>query len=1112
MPGLNDPNDSSFSDPSQAGAWQWNAEKQSWEPTDPVARLLWDAPKALGLQANTIKPTDPGASLNTGMAGEDRSLMAGYLQQLQGQAATGGGAWEQALAQNTDKTKMAGEALGQSTPGLDAMSAGRSIGNAKAGADQRAVGQGNLLRAQTQQQAQGQLADVLAGQGALDAQEASAQAAAQQGMKQANMAMESGAAKNRLDTVGGFGQMAMGGLGGMSEGGQVPGQPRVFGDDEANDIVPAKLSPGEIVIPRSITQRPDAAQAAAAFVEAVKGRAVPGQSNFPGGGEIPPPGVPDSNIDALPNDPRSNVISTRPLAAAESATGPDGSTLDTRNYRQTRDASLANAGSLLQQFTGNGPSTAPQAMQNAQDSTIAEAMQAQAGSRRPVDVAGRAAEKLQGGAGNAAGMVAGESQRGGAAFADAVNRQRAQDLALATAEQQAAWRNTMMEAGLGLEQQNQLRGLLSGAGQGAVAMGGMFDTSPDKGAYHYDTGTGRYDTTPAWEDPVGNPDEWAQPFAEGGVVASHLARQGTRRAPSRKSSDEPTSKRRAEETGKRLRDRITPPIIDSSWQGVKQEEPKQRDNFDPDEMQLEYAQGGAIPYANGGPIDFTGRPESVGPGFFARLADYMNSPVTTADAGRAIGLPVQQSAPPQAAAPMPSLPPEQSMSLPRPTAPAASMGPAASFAPPAPKPAAPPAPAPIGAAPRPAAPRPAAPRPAAQPSPYDEQKRALGMKADVEATQADAQAGILGALQADLQANAIAQKEQQARASEAANQQLTAIQQAREELKNVDVSVDPDRYMARKGWGGKVAAVIGLVLGAIGNDNGVNRAAMLLQQQIDRDLDAQKSEHELMLRKGQSAVDSAQSIYSLSRQATQDDIAANLAARGTMLDLAKNQVDLAAAKTGAPMAKANLANLSAALELKKQEADNAMRQRGFDNHIKKMAADTDRMQAEAQMTAAGNKAATGDKAQAALIANVEQENRTIQERGQQLKALIKKHGTTGGLTGPGQAEMKQTLQDMATAAAKLRDPTSVARSSEVEAELKNLFQPGFFQQADTALASVDNYLKNMEKRRNDAYQVRGLQAPGAVPSQQPNAAALEWLRANPNDPRAPAIRQKLGVR
>lgn len=49
----------------------------------------------------------------------------------------------------------------------------------------------------------------------------------------------------------------------------MPGAP-VPGDHPANDTVPAMLSPGEIVLPRSVAMDPDAPDEAAAFVEAIK--------------------------------------------------------------------------------------------------------------------------------------------------------------------------------------------------------------------------------------------------------------------------------------------------------------------------------------------------------------------------------------------------------------------------------------------------------------------------------------------------------------------------------------------------------------------------------------------------------------------------------------------------------------------------------------------------------------------------------------------------------------------------------------------------------------------------------------------------------------------------
>ena len=55
-----------------------------------------------------------------------------------------------------------------------------------------------------------------------------------------------------------------------AHGGIVTGQPKVQGDSEANDQVRAMLSPGEVVIPRSIVEHEDAPVKAAKFIEAIK--------------------------------------------------------------------------------------------------------------------------------------------------------------------------------------------------------------------------------------------------------------------------------------------------------------------------------------------------------------------------------------------------------------------------------------------------------------------------------------------------------------------------------------------------------------------------------------------------------------------------------------------------------------------------------------------------------------------------------------------------------------------------------------------------------------------------------------------------------------------------
>jgi hypothetical protein len=63
---------------------------------------------------------------------------------------------------------------------------------------------------------------------------------------------------------------ASGGVMNFLGGGGVPGTPAYSGNDARNDTVPAMLSPGEVVLPNSVTQSDDAAERAAAFVRAIQ--------------------------------------------------------------------------------------------------------------------------------------------------------------------------------------------------------------------------------------------------------------------------------------------------------------------------------------------------------------------------------------------------------------------------------------------------------------------------------------------------------------------------------------------------------------------------------------------------------------------------------------------------------------------------------------------------------------------------------------------------------------------------------------------------------------------------------------------------------------------------
>lgn len=73
----------------------------------------------------------------------------------------------------------------------------------------------------------------------------------------------------------------------MGEGGKVPGKAEVKGDSYANDKVSAVLSPGEIVIPRSILEAKDPGEAAKAFVMAHLGKPGAAKDHFFSGGNSP---------------------------------------------------------------------------------------------------------------------------------------------------------------------------------------------------------------------------------------------------------------------------------------------------------------------------------------------------------------------------------------------------------------------------------------------------------------------------------------------------------------------------------------------------------------------------------------------------------------------------------------------------------------------------------------------------------------------------------------------------------------------------------------------------------------------------------------------------------
>ncbi len=216
-------------------------------------------------------------ALDFTQANQTRDAQTQLIAQLQAAVAGNGPTVAQGLLQRATDDQMSNAmALGaaQQGQGLGYGAALRQIADQRARIGQQSAGQAALLRAQEQQTAMGQLAQTLLGVRGLDQSQAGMTGENAYRYEALRHGAEQNAQANRRDLVGNI----INPLGavlktaaGFSRGGKVPGYAEggMPMDSQKNDTVPAMLSPGEIVIPRSITMGENAPERAAAFVREV---------------------------------------------------------------------------------------------------------------------------------------------------------------------------------------------------------------------------------------------------------------------------------------------------------------------------------------------------------------------------------------------------------------------------------------------------------------------------------------------------------------------------------------------------------------------------------------------------------------------------------------------------------------------------------------------------------------------------------------------------------------------------------------------------------------------------------------------------------------------------
>ena len=185
------------------------------------------------------------------MLGQAQQGQLSLAQALQGQAAgTGPNAALGMLQKGSEEAIKRSAGALASQRGINPALAQRLASQQAAEQGQQAAQAGAIMQAQQSQQALGQLGNVygqLGGQ-AIQGQDVVQRALAQRNATNAGIEAANTEMTGRV--VGGLMQGA-GAFLGMAHGGIVDGQSKHDGDNLENDTVPAMLSPGEIVIPRT---------------------------------------------------------------------------------------------------------------------------------------------------------------------------------------------------------------------------------------------------------------------------------------------------------------------------------------------------------------------------------------------------------------------------------------------------------------------------------------------------------------------------------------------------------------------------------------------------------------------------------------------------------------------------------------------------------------------------------------------------------------------------------------------------------------------------------------------------------------------------------------------
>jgi hypothetical protein len=371
------------------------------------------------------------------------------------------------------------------------------------------------------------------------------------------------------------------------------------------------------------------------------------------------------------------------------------------------------------------------------------------------------------------------------------------------------------------------------------------------------------------------------------------------------------------------------------------------------------------------------------------------------------------------------------------------------------------------------------------------------VRQQIEAQKAAEQAATAAAQkrQAELEAFRSETQAAQQREQEAMQGLVDRVDKAQQALAKPEAQIDRDRWWNSRSTGQKISSWIGMALGAIGAgfqgfggvQNPTNQAVDAINQHVKQDIELQIRNQESSRDAKKAQLSGAMTAMQIARNTMSDSQAQRLFAHSLGMDAAASQADIDASGSRQQQIQANGAQLSADLRAKayelRQQAIAREHSAWVQNQSLSLQAKTlgaqmaDRAaEREKDLALAGMKSSQMNPEQQKLMLEVEGRSRTIKDRLSDIRNLIKTGGTYD-VTGAHNAKLEAALNDVATDYAKMLDPASIARPTEVEQAKKSLFDVGPWIRDSTASEQLNAFEKALEQRRLEAYRVRGIQPP-----------------------------------